>query len=274
MKYQEFAPGEILKPYVKCFYVCEYDNDFIVHDKAFATGCVEMMFNLSDGVFETGYENKLTRTPKVELWGQIIKPLEYRSLGKATLLGIRFFPHTASLFLNAPVNLFNDSVSDLLDVVGSDAKVLHERLRNTSILTEQLNLLEGFLMNYLPIDHKKQNRFKIVENVIADVKRDDFFDNIEDVASKYGVSSRYLQKLFLEFTGLTPKLYHKITRFQKSLILTGNRNESLTSIAYLSGYFDQSHFVRDFKSFTGVPPSAFNSQESTLLAALQASSKN
>jgi AraC-like DNA-binding protein len=227
------------------------------------------MFNLSDGVFETGYDNKLTKTPKAELWGQIIKPLEYRSLGKAKLLGIRFFPHTASLFLNAPINLFNDSVSDLLDVVGSDAKELHEQLRNTPLLQEQLGLLEAFLMSRFPIADKIRNRFKIVDNVITDVKRNDFFDNIEDVASRYGVSSRYLQKLFLEFTGLTPKLYHKITRFQKSLLLAGNSNESLTSIAYLSGYFDQSHFVRDFKTFTGVPPSAFNTRESTLLLAMQ-----
>jgi AraC-like DNA-binding protein len=261
MKYQEFAPSNVLKPYVKCFYVCEYDNDSIVHDRAFATGCVELMFNLSDGVFETGYENKLTRTPKAELWGQIIKPLEYRSLGKAKLLGIRFFPHTASLFLNAPI--------DLLDVVGADAKELHERLKNALLLNDQLDLLENFLKSRFPIADKKQHRFNIVDNVIADVKRDDFFDNIEDVAFKYGVSSRYLQKLFLEFTGLTPKLYHKITRFQKSLLLAGNSNESLTSIAYLSGYFDQSHFVRDFKTFTGIPPSAFNTKDSTLLLAIQ-----
>jgi hypothetical protein len=189
MKYQEFAPCDALKPYVKSFYTCDYDNDSIVDDRAFATGCVEMMFNLSDGVFETGYDNKLKRTPKVELWGQIIKPLEYRSLGKATLLGIRFFPHTASLFLNAPVNLFNDSVSDLLDVVGVDANTLHERLRNTPLLKDQLHLLEKFLMTYLPIADKKQSRFRIVESVVADVKRDDFFDNIEDVASKYSPAS-------------------------------------------------------------------------------------
>jgi AraC-like DNA-binding protein len=88
------------------------------------------------------------------------------------------------------------------------------------------------------------------------LKQDDFFDNIENVASRYGISSRYLQKLFLQYTGLTPKLYHKINRFQKSLVLVSKKNMPLTSIAYDCGYFDQSHFIRDFKSFTGFLPSA------------------
>ncbi len=267
MKYQEFVPADALKPYVKCFYVCEYEHDVVVQDRAFATGCVELMFNLRDGIFEAGHENELSRTPRVELWGQIIKPLTFRSLGKATMLGVRFYPHTASLFLNAPVNLFNDTVGDLIDVVGAEARILHDQLRDSRSLNEQLRMLETFLTNRLYLSEKKQTRFRIVNDVIADVKRDDFFDNIEDVAFKYGVSTRYLQKLFLEFTGITPKLYHKISRFQKSLVLTGKGEESLTSIAYLSGYFDQSHFVRDFKFFTGVAPSTFSANNSTALLA-------
>ena len=97
-----------------------------------------------------------------------------------------------------------------------------------------------------------------------ELKQKDFFDNIENVASRYGITSRYLQKLFLQYTGLTPKLYTKINRFQNSLRLVTQNNNSLTSIAYDCGYFDQSHFIREFKSFTGLTPSGYTSAGSSI----------
>ncbi|HEY5825191.1 MAG TPA: AraC family transcriptional regulator, partial [Cyclobacteriaceae bacterium] len=58
----------------------------------------------------------------------------------------------------------------------------------------------------------------------------------------------------------TPKLYGKINRFQHSLGLINQKDTSLTDIAYEAGYFDQSHFIREFKSFTGVTPSSYSPQ--------------
>jgi AraC-like DNA-binding protein len=97
--------------------------------------------------------------------------------------------------------------------------------------------------------------------------KEDFFDNIENVASRYGITSRYLQKLFLQYTGLTPKLYSKINRFQNSLKLVTKKDTSLTSIAYDCGYFDQSHFIREFKSFTGFTPSGYSLEKSPITIA-------
>jgi AraC-like DNA-binding protein len=226
---------------------------------------MEFMFNLSDGAFETGRGTDFSRTPKAELWGQIIKPLNYRSLGKNKLLGVRFFPHTAALFIKEPINLFNDGVSDVVDVAGKDAEELHEKLYETQRIPDQIQLFEKFLIGKLICFEKKQHKFQLVNDVIEELKRDDFFENMDGVAFRYGISARYLQKLFLEYTGLTPKLFQKINRFQKSLLLTGKKEESLTSIAYSCGYFDQSHFVRDFKFFTETKPSAFDPKSSSAL---------
>jgi AraC-like DNA-binding protein len=267
MTYQEFTPSENLRAFVKCFYLCEYDADIVFQDTACATGSMEIMFNLGSGSFQTGRENNFDTTPRVELWGQIIKPLQFKSLGKNKMLGIRFYPHTASIALNNHVSVFNDRVTDFTALDNIEVRQLHEQLVNTSILRQQLALLEAFLVKRLAIFQKKHSKFQIVHNVITEMRNEDFCDNIQDVAFRYGISSRYLQKLFLEYTGLTPKLYHKINRFQKSIILTSNKEESLTSIAYQSGYFDQSHFVRDFKFFTGVAPSAFDAADSTVVLA-------
>lgn len=132
---------------------------------------------------------------------------------------------------------------------------------------KQVELVEAFLLKKLFLVQKKFSRLPVVDNVVAELKQDDFFDNLENVASRYGFTARYLQKLFLQYTGLTPKLYHKINRFQKSLRLVSKKDLSLTSIAYECGYFDQSHFIRDFKSFTGLLPSAHITENSSAVLA-------
>lgn len=100
-----------------------------------------------------------------------------------------------------------------------------------------------------------------------ELKQEDFFEKITSVASRYGITSRYLQKLFLKHTGLTPKLYTKINRFQNTLVLVSKREDSLTSIAYECNYFDQAHFIREFKSFTGLTPSEFLPDNSSAILA-------
>jgi AraC-like DNA-binding protein len=255
MAYKEFIPGEALKQFVKCYYIYESDKTGIFEDKAFATGSIELMFNLGNGQWQTAHDSEFVSTPAVELWGQIIRPLNFRSLGKNTMMGIRFYPHTASVFLNDDVAQFNDRITDFRSVAGESVGILHSKLLETSSRHKQIELMEEFLLKRLVLAEKRFKRLPLVNNVIAELKQDNFFDNIEKVASKYGLTSRYLQKLFLQYTGISPKLYHKINRFQKSLILVSKKQLSLTSIAYECGYFDQSHFIRDFKSFTGFIPS-------------------
>ena len=267
MIYKEILPHENLRGYVKCYYLSEYDTDVVVQDKAFATGCMEIMFNLGNGTFQTGRDNHFETTPRIELWGQIINPLDFRSLGRNKMLGIRFHPHTAAAILGDRIDAFNDRVSDFAAVAGAEARRLHEQLLNAPTLDQQIAHLEFFLLKRLAVVHAIQSRFQIVNSVIAEMANEDFTDDIQNVSFRHGISSRYLQKLFVEFTGLSPKLYYKINRFQRSLVLTNGVNQSLTSIAYQSGYFDQSHFIRDFKFFTGIAPSSFDVKNSSAILA-------
>jgi AraC-like DNA-binding protein len=97
----------------------------------------------------------------------------------------------------------------------------------------------------------------LIGRIIKELQHDTLPDSIKLLASKYHLTPRYLQKLFLQYTGFTPKFYHKISRFQYSLKLINKGDTSLTSIAYDRGYFDQSHFIREFKFFTGVTPGEY-----------------
>lgn len=227
---------------------------------------MEVIFNLGTGNWQTPGCDDFVTTPSIELWGQVIRPMAVRSVGKNTMLGVRFYPHAAAFFLRENIGSLSNKVVDFSDLSGKGAHTLHSKLADAKAWDKRIALLEEFLCSQLTIPGNK-SRIALVNDIMQEIKQRDFFDNIENVALRYGMTSRYLQKLFLQYTGLTPKLYIKINRFQNSLRLVARKDVSLTSIAYDCGYFDQSHFIRDFKSFTGITPSGYSSVNSPVTPA-------
>jgi AraC-like DNA-binding protein len=276
MKYREIIPDPRLRSYVKCYYIYESSSDATFEDTVFPSGCMEIIFNLGTGQWQTARGGGFVTTPPIELWGQIIQPLAIRSSGKNIMLGVRFLPHGAACFFREKLDRFNDGVLDLRDVAGMEegrtgsagVAALHARLQKTAAWSARIGLVEEFLLRQLSMVEERLDKVAVVNNIMSELRSEDFFDNISNVASRYGISSRYLQKLFLQYTGLTPKLYNKIHRFQRSLRLVSQNDLSLTSIAYDCGYFDQSHFIREFKSFTGYTPSGYAAATSPITLAV------
>lgn len=263
MRYKEIGPDSRLRPYVKCYYTYESATDTAFGDVVFPSGCMEIIFNLGTGHWQAADGNGFTTNPPIELWGQLLQPLPIRSLGSNTMLGVRFYPHGAACLLDEQLDLFNDRVADLATVLGGAATDLHSRLLETAGWPERIALVEEFLLAKFSRSDRRLQRMNAISDILRELHRTDTAENIDGLASRYGISARYLQKLFVQYTGLTPKLYSKINRFQHSLRLVTKKDASLTSIAYECGYFDQSHFIREFKTFTGLTPSLFRSVQFT-----------
>jgi len=267
MVYQELIPCSSLVPYVKCYFIYQSNSNAAFSDTVLPSGCMEIIFNLGNGNWHQLTADGYVATPPVELWGQLSKPLAIKSTGQNIMLGIRFYPHAAAFFVNDKIDIFNNQVVDFTKVGGNNIQTLHNKLLDTLTWEARLQMIETFLLQTFCNTRKKVSKIAVVNDVMHELKQDDFFDNIDNVPNRYGITSRYLQKLFLQYTGLTPKLYSKINRFQNSLKLLNNRDASLTSIAYDCGYFDQSHFIREFKSFTGCTPSSYSFNSSPITQA-------
>lgn len=263
MRYKEYSPGSFLKDYVQCYFVCESDTAVFTEDKVFASGSIEIMFNLGDDGPQQLNNGNLIKQPDIQLWGQTIQPFTFTSFGKHSMFGIRFFPHTAACFFDERVEEFNDQVIDFNDIGGKETITLHSKLTEAKSPARRIELVEAFLRKRLLRFHDKFGRLKLVNSIMQDLSKDDFFENINSVSSRYGISSRYLQKIFLSYSGLSPNLYSKIARFQKSIHLVAAPKSTLTTIAHQCGYFDQSHFIKDFKFFTGSTPSQFSPESSS-----------
>ena len=267
MIYKEHKPNKNLEQYVKCYYTLEYEHGSNVVDYAFATGCVEVMFTLRGKLWETEVDGAFQRTSPIEVWGQVLKPLVFRVSGHSVVFGIRFQPAAPAIFFNDDVSLLNDHVVDLNSLIGNSVNDVHTRLQEAKSADRQVQLMDDFLMKRVEVNPKAIDKIILVQKVMTEMSKKDFFDNIENVAERHGISSRYLQKIFTQHTGLTPKLYSKVNRFQNSVVMLGREGISLTEVAYSSGYFDQSHFIREFKTFTGLTPSTFKSNNSTAVMA-------
>jgi AraC-like DNA-binding protein len=184
------------------------------------------------------------------------------------MLGIRFYPHAAASILNDKINLFNNQVANFGDVSGSKVLSLYNQLQEARSWTKRMALVEAFLLQQLSPAAKRLSKIAVVSNLMLELRQQDTFNTMETVATRYGISARYMQQLFLQYTGLTPKLYHQINRFQNSLQLIRAANTSLTSIAYECGYADQSHFIKEFKVFTGYTPSDYSIENSPVTLAI------
>lgn len=256
MEFTYFPPSEILKPYIRHYYLFHSAQAAAFEDTVFPSGDMEIIFNLGEGTWSTpGNTN-----PPIELWGQITKPLAIRSAGSHTMLGVKFFPHSAAYFLDDAIGQFNDQVSDLGSILGNPVKQLHHRLQATPRTADRIALLESFLVSRLTGGEKRSFRIDRVGHILKTMAihpADAAETRINAIATRHGITSRYLNKLLYQHTGLTPVSFNKIRRFQFSLRLIARNDQPLTSIAYESGYFDQSHFIKEFKSFTGLTPSAY-----------------
>jgi AraC-like DNA-binding protein len=266
LHYQEYKPSKTLQPYIASYYTLDCEPGTSINDQAFATGCMEVMFTLEGEPWQTRKNGLFTNSSPVELWGQILNPLPFRASGASRIFGIRFFPATAAILLKGDISQFNDQVLPLDSVACKSFMHLHEQLCEADTVVKRIALVEFFLHKQL-IKHQELEKIDLIRNVMQELAQKDFFDTIHSVAGRYGISSRYLQTVFLRYTGLTPKLYSQINRFQNSLVLLSKSNRTLTEVAYQSGYFDQSHFIREFKSFTGFAPSAFPIENSTAVLA-------
>lgn len=264
MIFKEILPGVKLQPYIKCLYYYESDSDRSYDDIVFPSGTMEVIFNLGAGNWRSKTDDAFYTTPPIEFWGQITKPLAIQSLGRNVMLGIRFYPHSASYFFNEHVSEFNNKIVDAADVFGPSLRTLHDKLLETPDLNAKVALIEAYLWEKLAASEKKHNKIEFVGDIVHYLKKNYSEDNIVSLSHRHNVSTRYLNMLFSQYTGLPPKLFYKINRFQHSLNLISQREEKLTSIAYSSGYFDQAHFIKEFKLFTGTTPNAFSKQASPI----------
>jgi AraC-like DNA-binding protein len=172
------------------------------------------------------------------------------------VMAVHFRPGGAFPFFGIPLSDLENAYVGLDQVWGRAGIELHERLIGAPTVAARFGILENFLLSR---PWSSTRRHPGVAAALAAIEEDPSI-RIADIRDLVGVSTKQLIALFRTEVGLSPKAYARIRRFQAALRLVGTGSVAGARVAADVGYFDQAHFVREFRSFTGMTPTQYAEQ--------------
>lgn len=157
----------------------------------------------------------------------------------------------ANAFIKAPLyELYDSSVS--LDNIYKDVPAIEDQLAEAQNNTARIALIEQYLQSKLYPGKPD----KLVLAALEKIHAAKGVIKIKELAQSLYISQDAFEKRFRRVVGVSPKQFSNIIRM-KSIVSNGFTKETLTEVAFNAGYFDQPHFNKDFKLFTGKTPTDF-----------------
>jgi len=168
------------------------------------------------------------------------------------IMGIEFRPGGAFPFLGPAAHEFSDVHVSLEDVWGLEAERLHQRLVQAPTPDDKFDILEAELIRLAP--HALEYH-PAVAMALQQFEHCPQRANVRDTARDAELSQKKFIRLFSEQVGMTPKLFLRVARFERVIDrIHFAQHIDWWDVVERHGYYDQSHFIRDFKEFTGITP--------------------
>nr|WP_262895832.1 helix-turn-helix transcriptional regulator [Aureivirga marina] len=136
---------------------------------------------------------------------------------------------------------------------------LEQEILDAQTTSQRINIAETFLLELLK---SKEVKDRIISSTIEIISKHKGQLTVNELSKQVNSNRRMLARKFSSDVGLSPKQLSKIVRLQNSLkSLLQKEKTSLTNLAYENEYFDQAHFIKDFKEFTGITPKEFYGED-------------
>jgi AraC-like DNA-binding protein len=247
---EQFLPSPILQPYIKSFLVIESEQRMV--NRILPDTSIVIAFRLR-GQVTFSDNGSIHHFPQSVISGirTSSRIVDYAS-NTANLLVI-FKEGGAAAFFKEPLHELG-SISVSLDYLIQPSKVnaLEEKLAAADNNPHRIRIIEQFFLSEL----KNTQPDWLVSEAIQQIRFSKGDIKIKDLLSALPISRDPFEKRFRKITGTTPKHFAAIIRL-KNLIENYSGAISLTEAAYSAGYYDQAHFIKDFRSFTGQTPHDF-----------------
>jgi AraC-like DNA-binding protein len=262
MRYWRIAPDPRLRDQVLCYWVVEdaphrdpaprfqHGEDLLIPD-----GHSEIVFNRGSTGFERWQLG--ARDDANYMRGSYIIGGRSHSVGTHTavpvlLAGVKLDSRFLRELIHSPLHEFRDDTLSLRDLGNAALLVLEEQIANAVSAADIAALLDGYLLNGM---RRLQRENSATDALLKKIHRDRGSTPIMSWARNAGIDARSLERRFCAATGMTPKQYARVIRFKRSYhsLITTPRQSFATA---LDGFYDQSHFNREFRFFTGMAPRA------------------
>lgn len=254
----------LLKNYVKFFWEIDIEQIQLYH-KLIPQRNINLRFNLSNT------PHFITLNGKEQLLGDVFFSglqdhfidAHIKLHGRVHILGVCFLPEGFFPFLKIPVSEFKNQMVGTREVGFKLATTIRQKLLEALTTAERLNILEDELVNLLCSKCGTSESFIRVFNALKHV---DSPLQLSEFCQQNNIGMRKLERMYNKYVGISAKSFMILNRFQNSLnqILYSDYSK-LSDVAFDNGYFDQMHFIKDFKRFAGNTPKSFVTQNNSIL---------
>jgi len=259
--YSSYIPRPPLSHFVDLLW--HYDGYQQPHDKErlLPDGSMELVINLREDttrMYDRRNIGQCQTFPGSILIGAQSEFFVIDTAEQAGVMGVHFKPGGAFPFFKLPAGELHNEYVALETLWGRDAKDLRERLLEAPTADAKFGVLEQYLWKRVakPLERHPAVGFALREFQGATGAR-----TVADVSGQIGFSARHFIQVFADEVGMTPKLFCRVQRFQETVRRIGmGQRVDWAGMALDCGYFDQAHFIHDFRAFSGLSPSAYAAQ--------------
>ena len=239
-EYREIRPSPGLAQAVECFWTLQHTGPEAPY-RVLPDGCADILFTRSGGGVT------------LDAIGPMTSYRDFTLTDGEVLAGVRFRPGMWIAHLGVPGDRVTDEIVPIEGLWGSRSRELLNRMAETSSLEEWAGVLEGAVP---PVQETGR-----VQRALAWMAGRRGSVSIDDLASQAGFSPRQFRRVCLEQTGLTPKFLARVLRFRHALSRLQNEPGEFAQVALDCGYYDQAHFINEFRRLSGRTPSAYGDRD-------------
>ncbi|MES2558313.1 MAG: helix-turn-helix domain-containing protein [Bacteroidota bacterium] len=256
MEYHTYPPPPDLLPFVKCYWTLEASEELKPErQRIVPDGCMEMIFQCGDVYKQYTTADTFLLQPRSFVFGQITQTLEIEPTGNTQTFAVRFHPDGFKPFATIPLSAMENRAVPLEELFGADGLELETTMLAAHKTEERMIIAANFLHARLQTPYTID---KITQECVSTILALHGQLSVGALSETVNVHRRQLERKFADAIGLSPKQLAKMIRLQTALKqLAGNPGISLTELAHEGLYYDQAHFIKDFKEFTGTTPKQF-----------------
>lgn len=263
MVFNTWQPAFPLGEFIECFVHYKGYNPVHTVDRFLPDGDTHLVIDLTEYPKHI-YDNE-TLTEKQtcrDAWfsGFRTKYITIPSGRDSEMFILYFRKGRAYPFTGQSLGAFADHVVDAGQALPAHIYELRARLQETPGTTQKFRLAEQFLLKQFG---SRLDASPCVDYAIASMLRQPGTAALRDVTSHMGYSQKHFISLFRKHAGVTPKAFMRVMRFQQAIRhIAQHKDPRWTSVALESGYYDQAHFIHDFREFSGFTPTQYMALQS------------
>lgn len=256
MNHQIFEPHQDLATLVKCYWTLEIPKEKAPQKNTIVPdGCIKMIFHYGDMYKHHNEGGDSIFLPRCFVIGQLTRPYVVEPAGETATFFVCFHPNGFLPFATVPIKGMENTAVSVKELFGKDGQEIAQTILSANSTSERISLIETFLFKRLA---NSATINQIVKSTVETILTANGQFSVDVLSKQHKTSRRQLSRKFSSDIGLSPKQLSKTIRLQATLkmLLTENIT-SLTDLAYENEYYDQAHFIKEFKEFTGLTPKEF-----------------